>query len=93
MLSLDPHFTQLLNKVLVLIVAFDNLVNLSKGFMLEIAELWNFLGLAKLSCGKDATTLLFTIIFRSFPYFLNTFFAVPNFNFKAKVSTHEYLSI
>lgn len=85
---------QVLSKrAFVLNVAFARRSSLAKGLLLLMGVFRNLLGLAKLGVGKDATILLSTIMLRSFPNFLNTFFAVINFNFEAKLKTQEYLKM
>lgn len=92
MFSALPHKVQAWsNRAFVLNVALARRSSLAKGFMLLMGEFRNLLGLAKLGVGKEATTLLLTTMFRFFPNFLNTFFAVINFSFEAKDNTHEYL--
>lgn len=87
-----PHKVQARsNRAFVLNVALARRSSRAKGLMLLMGEFRNFLGLAKLGVGKEATTFLLTIMFRFFPNFLNTFFLVLNFSFEAKDKTQEYL--
>lgn len=90
MFSLDPHALQLWSNILrVLKVAAASLSNLYIGSVLSLPPK-NFMGLARLIRGKDATTLPLSLIMRSFPYFRKAPLAVLSLCFNESVSTQEY---
>ena len=90
MFSLDPQALQLWSNILrVLKVAAASLSNLYIGSVLSLLPK-NFLGLAKLIRGKDATTVSLFLIIRSFPYFRKAPLAVFSLCFNESVSTQEY---
>lgn len=90
MFSLDPQALQLWSNILrVLKVAAASLSSLYIGSVLKLPPR-NFLGLARLIRGKEATALLFSLMMRSFPYFRKAPLAVFSLCFSDSVSTQEY---